>query len=159
MLARDIMTRQVVSTSPATDVHEITDLLTGYRISGVPVVDERDHVVGIVTEADLIGKQGDTAADIMTTRVIAVDEATPADQVAQILTSSHIKRVPVMRDGRIAGIVSRADIVRMMASRWACEICGAVQHGQRPDACPTCGADGSHFERELDPRPEVSQHQ
>jgi len=49
--------------------------------------------------------------------------------------------------------------VRMMASRWVCAVCGDIEHGRRPADCPTCGADGSHFDRELDPRPEVSQHQ
>ncbi|MGE5333080.1 MAG: CBS domain-containing protein [Nitrososphaerota archaeon] len=159
MLARDIMTRQIISTSPATEIQAVADLLTDYRISGVPVVDEEGEMVGLVTEADLIGKQGATAADIMTTRVTTVQENAPVDEVAQILTSKHFKRVPVMRDDRLVGIVSRADIVRMMASRWACAICGAIQHGHRPTDCLTCGADGSYFEREIDPRPEVSQHQ
>lgn len=159
MLARDIMTRQVISTPPTTDVHEVAGLLSGYRISGMPVVDEHGQMVGLVTEADLISKQGATAADIMTTRIVSVQETTPVDEIAQLLTSNRIKRVPVMCNGRLVGIISRADIVRMMASRWACTVCGAVQLGRMPAECPTCGADGSRFERELDPRPEVTQHQ
>ena len=159
MFARAIMTSHVVSIPPTTPVHEVAKLLSEYRISGMPVVDEEGHMVGLVTEADLISKQGDTAADIMSTRVVTVNESTPVDEIAQILTSNRFKRVPVVRDDKLVGIVSRADIVRMMASRWICSVCGAIQHGRMPDACPTCGADGSHFERELDPRPEVTQHQ
>lgn len=159
MLARAIMTSHVVSIPPTTPVHEVAKLLSEYRISGMPVVDDEGHMVGLVTEADLISKQGDTAADIMSTRVVTVSESTPVDEIAQILTSNRFKRVPVVRDDKLVGIVSRADIVRMMASRWICSVCGAIQHGQMPAACPTCGADGSHFERELDPRPEVTQHQ
>lgn len=159
MLARDIMTSHVISVSPTAAIREVADLLAEYRISGVPVVDEQGQLLGVVTEADLISKQGKTATDIMSARVVTVHEATPVDEIAQILTSNRFKRVPVMRDDKLVGIVSRADIVRMMASRWACSVCGAIQHGRRPDACPTCGADGSHFERELDPRPEVTQHQ
>ena len=100
-----------------------------------------------------------TAADIMSPRVVTVREATPVDEVAQLLTSNRFKRVPVMREDRLVGIVSRADIVRMMASRWVCAVCGDIEHGRHPAACDSCGADGSHFERELDPRPEVSRRQ
>ena len=159
MNARDIMTSQVVSVSSSAPIREVADVLAEYRISGVPVVDEQGQMLGLVTEADLISKQGKTAADIMSPRVVTVREATPVDEVAQILTSNRFKRVPVMREDRLVGIVSRADIVRMMASRWVCDICGGIEHGHRPAACPTCGANGSRFERELDPRPEVSQHQ
>jgi CBS-domain-containing membrane protein len=159
MFARNIMTSNVVSIPPETPVHEIASMLSGYRISGMPVVDDKGHMVGLVTEADLISKQGETAADIMSTRVVTVDETTSVDEIAQILTSNRFKRVPVVRDEKLVGIVSRADIVRMMASRWICSVCGAIQHGRMPVVCPTCGADGSHFERELDPRPEVTQHQ
>ncbi|HEX5441340.1 MAG TPA: CBS domain-containing protein, partial [Ktedonobacterales bacterium] len=133
MIARDIMTSQVVSVSPSAPIREVADLLAEYRISGVPVVDAQGQMIGLVTEADLISKQGKTAADIMSARVVSVREATPVDEVAQILTSNRFKRVPVMRDDKLVGIVSRADIVRMMASRWACSVCGAIQHGRRPD--------------------------
>lgn len=159
MNARDIMTRQVISTTPATPIRDVADLLAGYRISGVPVVGDEGQLLGLVTEADLISKQGATAADIMSARVVTVRETTPVDEIAQILTSNRFKRVPVVRDEKVVGIVSRADIVRMMASRWICSVCGAIQHGHMPAACLSCGADGSHFERELDPRPEVTRHQ
>ena len=159
MLARDIMTSQVISVLPTAPTRDVADLLAGYRISGVPVIDQRGQMLGLVTEADLISKQGATAADIMSARVVTVSETTPVDEIAQILTSNHYKRVPVVRNEKVVGIVSRADIVRMMASRWACTVCGAIQHGRMPAVCPSCGADGSHFERELDPRPEVTQHQ
>jgi predicted transcriptional regulator len=159
MLARDIMTSQVISIPPTSPVQDIADLLAEFRISGVPVVDEQDRLLGLVTEADLISKLGATAADIMSSRVVTAHETMPVDEIAQILTSNRFKRVPVVRDEKVVGIVSRADIVRMMASRWACTVCGAIQHGRMPTVCQSCGADGSHFERELDPRPEVTQHQ
>ena len=159
MLARDIMTSQVISVPPSTPVQEVADLLAEYRISGVPVVNDEGRLMGLVTEADLISKLGATASDIMSSRVVTANETTPVDEIAQILTSNRYKRLPVVRDEKVVGIVSRADIVRMMASRWACDVCGAIQHGRMPIVCQSCGADGSHFERELDPRPEVTQHQ
>ncbi len=159
MLARNILTHEVISILPDATVHDAARLLSSYNISGVPVVTAEGELVGIVTEADLISKEGETVADIMTPRVVSVTETTPVDEIAQILTSNRFKRVPVVRDGRVVGIVSRADIVRMMASRWVCPTCGEIHHGRMPAVCPACGADGSHFERELDPRPEITSRQ
>jgi CBS-domain-containing membrane protein len=159
MLARDIMTSRVVTIRPEAGVHEAARLLAEHNISGVPVVDAAGAMVGLVTEADLIGKPGETVGDIMSRRVMSVGEGTPVDEIAQLLTSNHYKRVPIVRGDKVVGVVSRADIVKMMASRWVCETCGAVQHGRRPARCFDCGVDGGRFERELDPRPEISTRQ
>jgi CBS-domain-containing membrane protein len=159
MLARDIMTTHIVSIGPDASVREAARLLSTYHISGAPVVDDDGALVGLVTEADLIGKTGRSVADIMTRRVLTVSDDTAVDTIAQMLTSNGYKRVPILRDGALVGIVSRADIVRMMASRWVCEKCGAVQHGARPTECFSCGADGGAFEREIEPRPELSRRQ
>jgi predicted transcriptional regulator len=159
MLARDIMTTHIVSIKPEASVREAARLLSTYRISGAPVVDADGVMVGLVTEADIIGKPGRTVAEIMTRRVLSVSDDTAVDTIAQMLTSNGYKRVPILRAGTLVGIVSRADIVRMMASRWVCEKCGAIQHGARPTECFTCGADGGAFEREIEPRPELSRRQ
>jgi CBS domain-containing protein len=156
MLARDIMTHEVITIAPTVTLQDAARLLSEYHISGAPVLDEGRRMVGIITQADIIGKEGQTVADIMTTRVVSVQEQTPVDEAAQILTSNRFKRVPVLRDGRVVGIVSRADIVRMIASRWVCPVCGAIQHGRMPAECYACGGDGAHFERELEPRMEIS---
>jgi len=159
MFARDIMTHEVISISPTATIRDAARLLSDYSISGAPVIDRESRMVGILTQADLISKEGETVSDIMTEKVVVVRENTPVDQIAQILTSNRFKRVPVMREERLVGIVSRADIVRMMASRWVCPVCGEIQHGRMPDVCYSCGADGSRFERELEPRPEITTRQ
>lgn len=159
MRARDIMTHEVITIGPDASIQDAARLLSRYNISGVPVVNGDGQMIGIITEADLLAKEGKTVADIMSARVTTAQEDTPVEMIAQILTSNRFKRVPVVRDEKVVGIVSRADIVRMMASRWICSVCGAIQHGHMPAACLSCGADGSHFERELDPRPEVTRHQ
>jgi predicted transcriptional regulator len=159
MLARDIMTTHIVSIEPEATVREAARLLSTYRISGAPVVGADGVMVGLVTEADIIGKPGRTVAEIMTRRVLSVADDMAVDTIAQILTSNGYKRVPILRGGTLVGIVSRADIVRMMASRWVCEKCGAIQHGARPTECFSCGADGGAFEREIEPRPELSRRQ
>ena len=118
MTAKDIMTREVVTVTPETPVEELAKILAERNISGVPVVDEAGNVVGIATEADIItkGKEG-KVANIMTREVVSVCEDTPVEEIARILTERGIKRVPVLREGKLVGIVSRADIVRAMAQR------------------------------------------
>ena len=114
VLARDLMKTDVVLARPDMPVEEIAGLLAFHRISGLPVMDG-DRLVGLVSEADVISKQGRTAAEIMTREVITVTEDTPAEDLANLLTSRRIRRVPVLRDGRLVGIVSRGDIVRYVA--------------------------------------------
>ena len=159
MQASDIMTRTPITIRPEASVADAAQQLSDTRISGMPVVDDQGQMVGMVTEADLISKEGNTVAEIMTARVISVREDTPVEQIAQILTSNRIKRVAVVRDDRLVGIVSRADIVRMMASRWVCQVCGHIQVGSAPQECPSCGADGSRFERNMNQRTEMNSRQ
>lgn len=159
MRARDIMTHEVISIRPDATVHEAARLLSDYSISGAPVLLRDGRMVGIITQADLISKEGETVADLMTTRVICAREETSVDEVAQLLTSNRFKRLPVVRGERVVGVVSRADIVRMLASRWNCSTCGATAPGRPPAVCTSCGADGATFERELTPRMEITHRQ
>ena len=156
MRARDIMTRDVITIGPRASVHDAARLLSEYNISGAPVVDGGGHMIGIITEADLLSKEGKTVADIMTARVTSALEDTPVENIAQILSSNRYKRLPIVDGERVVGVVSRADIVRMMASRWVCAICGAEQAGRQPVTCESCGADITAFERDLTPRMEMS---
>jgi CBS domain-containing protein len=118
MIARDIMTRKVCTIQPEASAQEAAQLLDQMRISGLPVVDEDGKIIGIVTEADIISKvdrEGLLVADIMSHEVIFVDEETLVSEIAMLLTDRKIKRVPVVNDGKLVGIVSRADIVHAVA--------------------------------------------
>ena len=118
MIARDIMTRNVFTTSPEVSVQEVAQLLVQKDISGVPVINRDGQIIGIVTEADIIGKvdrEGLCVADIMTPELILVDEETQVGEIAMLLVERKIKRVPVMRTGKLVGIVCRADIVNAVA--------------------------------------------
>jgi CBS domain-containing protein len=118
MIARDIMTTKVCTTSPEASVQEVAQLLYQKRISGVPVVNVDGMIIGIITEADIISKanrEGLRVADIMSHEIIAVSEETPVSESATLLTERKIKRVPVLREGKLVGIVSRADIVHAVA--------------------------------------------
>jgi CBS domain-containing protein len=119
MIASDIMTRRVSTTSPQTSVQEVAQLLYRERISGVPVIDDQsDQLVGMVTEADVIrriDRDDLQVSEIMTCQLITVSENTPVSEIAALLTERGIKRVPVVQAGRVVGIVSRADIVQAVA--------------------------------------------
>lgn len=143
MKARDIMSRDVVTVSPAASVHEIARLMIGKHISGVPVVAEDGTVVGIVSESDLLRRaeigteprrkwwlsffsdpdslarqytktHGLRAEDVMSRPVISVGEDADLNEIAGILADQRVKRLPVVRDGKLAGIISRADLVRAL---------------------------------------------
>ena len=118
MIARDIMTRKVCTIHPEASAQEAAQLLDQMRISGLPVVDEDSTIIGIITEADIISKvdrEGLRVADIMSHEVIFVSEETSVSEIAMLLTERKIKRVPIVNDGKLVGIVSRADIVHAVA--------------------------------------------
>jgi CBS-domain-containing membrane protein len=141
MQAKDIMTANVETVRPDTEAIEIAQRLIARNISAVPVVDDSDRVVGIVSEGDLIHHSGDApdrqpswwirlfaetkehtpdyakshglhANDIMSRDVISVDEDMLLADIAETLEKHHIKRVPVVRGDRLVGIVSRANLLQ-----------------------------------------------
>ncbi len=114
MIARDIMTRNVYTTSAEASVQEVAQLLSRKNISGVPVIDKDGKMIGIVTEADIIGKvdrEGLRAADIMSPEIIAVDEETRVGEIAMLLTEHRIKRVPVVQHGKLVSTEFNKDSV------------------------------------------------
>ncbi|MDR5867491.1 CBS domain-containing protein [Halomonas koreensis] len=139
MRAADVMTPHVITVSPDSEVRQIASLLLEHGISAVPVVDDDQRLLGIVSEGDLIRRlenedtphswwlrlfaSGDQAADyvrthgrlageIMTPDPVSVDEDAPLHEIASLLEKRRIKRVPVIRDGRVVGIVSRSNLLR-----------------------------------------------
>ncbi len=114
--AKDVMTTRVVTVKPSTAIEDAARLLVRRKISGVPVVDEKDKtkVVGMVTEADLlvVPPGARTVADVMKKRVVSVSPDTPIEEIANILAKKKIKRVPVVDAGKLVGIVSRIDVLR-----------------------------------------------
>jgi CBS domain-containing protein len=143
MQAQDVMTTKVVAVAPDTPVTEIAKLLLERQISAVPVVSDDRQLLGIVSEGDLIHGLGQEGAkrswwldllaspqtraethlkvhgrlawDVMTRSVISVTPDTPLPEIARLLEARRIKRVPVLRDGELVGIVSRADLLRAFA--------------------------------------------
>jgi CBS domain-containing protein len=116
MNAGELMTKKVSCVEPTTKVKELAQLLRDKKISGAPVL-EMGKLVGIVTEADILSRKPgqNLVKNIMKTSVLTVTVGTSVKDVAVILAKKKIKRVPVVKEGKVVGIISRADIVRAMA--------------------------------------------
>jgi len=145
MRAADIMTQNVVSVQPETTILQAADLMLQHRISGLPVVDGDSHVVGIVTEGDFL-RRAETGTqrqrprwveflvgpgrlaeeyirsssrkieDVMTRSVHTIAEDAPLSDVVELMERHRIKRLPVLRDQKLVGIVSRANLLHALAS-------------------------------------------
>ncbi len=143
MKAADVMARAVVTVHPGARIIDAIRLMLDQRISGLPVIDSGGELVGILTEGDLLrraetgtekrrprwleflrgpGKQADDyvhahgrrVGEIMTRQVATVSEGTSLEEVVGLMERKRVRRVPVVADGRLAGIVSRADLLRAL---------------------------------------------
>ncbi|MBI2363921.1 MAG: CBS domain-containing protein [Deltaproteobacteria bacterium] len=115
MNAKDIMTRDIITVTPNMSVKKLAMLLIKSQISGAPVSGKNGKIVGVVSEADIVAKKGRDVRAIMSKKVISIAEETSVEQIARLMTTHGIKRLPVMRGDDIVGIVSRADIVNAVA--------------------------------------------
>lgn len=144
MKAADVLESEVISVGPETRVSDVANLLLTRRISAVPVVDN-GRLVGIISEGDLIRRvETDTerhrswwlellisneklateyvksharyAGEVMTRKVVTADEDTPLTEIAKLFENHNIKRVPIVRGSKVIGIVSRADLLRVLAA-------------------------------------------
>jgi CBS domain-containing protein len=149
MRAMDVMTTPVITVAPDTTVQDLAKLLSEKGISGVPVVEGGDRIVGVASEGDLLHRaetgterrlqrrrswwldslaaeeeaareyvkeHGRLVRDIMSTDVITVPDTSDLADVAMLLETKRIKRVPVTHDGKLVGIISRANLVRALAT-------------------------------------------
>src|SRR5215475_10391924 len=138
MRAHQIMTRSVISVTPDTTIVEAANLMLQRHVSGLPVVDAKGKLVGVVSEGDFIRRSeigtqckrgrwlrfilgpGKSAADfvhehgrrvdeVMTPDPLTINEGTSLAEIVELMERNHVKRLPVMRDGNVVGIVSRAN--------------------------------------------------
>jgi CBS domain-containing protein len=115
---RTIMSTDVVSVGRNTPVREVIELLVAHDVTGLPVVDDDGTLVGIVTEKDIMGLLADgqnmsgRAEDYMTPHVVCFDEEDDLIAVCECLVANHFRRVPILRWGKLAGIISRRDLIK-----------------------------------------------
>lgn len=115
MIAKDIMTRDIITVKPTMTVKRLAMTLIKNQISGAPVMGSNGKIIGIVSEADIVAKKGKDVRALMSKKVISVSEDSSVEEIARLMTTHNIKRVPVMRNDEVLGIVSRADIVSAIA--------------------------------------------
>lgn len=145
MKARDVMVTSVISVGPDLPVQAVANTLVKNSISGVPVMSHDGKLLGIVSEGDLLRRvethterrrswwldmissnrnlaaefvktHGLTAKDVMTTRVVTAAPDTPLHEIADLMENNGIKRIPIVENGRVVGIVSRANLIQALAS-------------------------------------------
>jgi CBS domain-containing protein len=146
---KEVMTRNVITFREDTPVEEVAQMLNTKKITGAPVVAGDGLVVGIVSEVDVFTKKGKTARDIMSPHVISVTEDTGIDEAARLLAGERIRRVPVIKRGKMVGLLSRSDVLDFFAkTRWTCAVCGRWERGlERPERCFSCSSTDIHLER------------
>ena len=146
---KEVMTRNVITFREDTPLDEIAATLLSKHITGAPVVTGEGHVVGIISETDVFSKKGKVARDIMSTHVISVTEDTGIDEAARLLAGERIRRVPVIKRGKMVGLLSRSDVLDFFAkTRWTCNVCGRWERGlERPERCFSCSSTDIHLER------------
>jgi len=133
----DLMTSEVVTVTPTTSLRDAAVLLTEKGISGMPVVNDANEVVGVLSEADIVVKAGgevarnrllgwlleadfgledkiraETVGDAMTAPPVEISPKRPVHEAARLMVSENVNRLPVVERGKLVGIVTRADIVR-----------------------------------------------
>ena len=145
MKATDVMTTNVVTVGPETSVQQVAHILLARHISAVPVVSQNGELLGIVSEGDLMRRtetatvrrrswwlelltSDETSAaefvrshsgkvtDVMTRKVVTADPDSSLAEIATLLERNGIKRVPIVKDGKVVGIVSRANLLQALAS-------------------------------------------
>ncbi len=146
LLAKDIMTKKVITISKDATLAELAKLLIKNKISGVPIVDKKEELVGIVTEADIIVKESNLpfplsfsfaflesyesytkstkeyletrVEEVMSTNVKTAREDMPISKVVNIMINNNINRLPILNnDGKLTGIITRADIIKSIIKK------------------------------------------
>lgn len=145
MKAHDVMVRNVVTVGPDSNVTDAIALLVEHDISALPVVDADGNLIGILSEADLLEREelgaehhhpwwmetlmpasklaaefakahGKKVSEVMSTDVITASEGTPVSEIAALLERHRIKRLPIVSQGKVVGIVSRSNLIQALAS-------------------------------------------
>lgn len=145
MKAADVMVRKVITTRPDASISEVAKLLVDNDISALPVVDDAGRVVGVISEADLMRREelslertrpwwleavtpgatlakefaqshGKRVEELMSTEVVSAAEDAPLSEIASLLEKHRIKRVPILKNDKLVGIVSRSNLVQALAS-------------------------------------------
>lgn len=116
---RTLMNGQVVTVAVDTPLIDVAREIAAHGIGAVPVVDEEQHLLGLVSTSDLVGLlqdgqdfEGKTARDAMSAEPPAIDEFSTAEEAIEVLRNALIRHLPVTREGRLVGLVTASDLIR-----------------------------------------------
>lgn len=122
--AKDIMSRKVTTVHEYANVIDVIKILVERNVTGLPVVDDADRLLGMVTEKDILmlllydpDVKGKTATDLMTTEIVHFDEDENLMTIFESLVQRNFRRVPILSDGRLVGIISRRDIIKFLSQK------------------------------------------
>ena len=125
--AKEAMSRHPITLHPEMEVLEAMRILVQERISGAPVVDQVGNLVGILTERDCMrvaldagyfSEGGGRVDQFMSADPVTVEAHTPITEIAERFASSHFRRLPVMEQGKLVGVVSRRDVLKLLEAAW-----------------------------------------
>lgn len=145
MKVGSVMTQEVVSVTPETSIEEVAKIMLREKISGLPVINPAHVLVGMITEGDLLRRvetgtektrphwlefmvgpttlsaeyvhaRGRKVVEVMTHNAVVATEDMPLDQAVELMERRHVKRLPVVRDGKVVGIISRANLLHALAA-------------------------------------------
>ena len=134
MRAKEIMSSPVVTASPSTSLKDVARLMLQHDIGAIPILDEQERLVGIVTEDDILPLQSiedprrhaltrtvgrkrvsRTASEVMIHHVMTTREDADVTEVARLMHALHLKSLPVVASGHVVGIISRRDVLKLLA--------------------------------------------
>lgn len=120
LTAKDVMTRHVITIDPESSLQEAIHMLIDKGISGMPVVDENEKMVGIISEKDIIhfytfsrNMQNIKVKEAMTRDVVTFSPETSVEQIALAIAERGFRRAPIIEGDRLVGIISRRNIIRV----------------------------------------------
>lgn len=117
MNAGELMTTDVITCGPEESIAEVIDRFECYHIAGMPVVNDDDELLGVISESDILdAEREEVVRDYMSSPAVSVEEDTPVEEVATIFISKKVNRLPVVRERKLVGIVTRDDLISYLAN-------------------------------------------
>jgi CBS domain-containing protein len=121
--AKDVMTKEIISVRDTTDVKKVLKLLVEKNVTGLPVISDEGYLVGMVTEKDILQMlykqtiKNRTVSDMMTHGIVSFDENDNLIDIYKCLMENNFRRVPILSEGKLVGIISRRDIIKFLSSK------------------------------------------
>ncbi len=121
---KEVMVKKVITVKGGESLKNVCKTLVTQKLSGVPVVDANAKLIGFISERDIIMAVGSNdfqdkkVSDVMTRKVVSIEENIPVDQISQVFTNKPFRYIPVTKSGKLVGIVSRKDVINKLLGQY-----------------------------------------